>query len=244
MNLKTAYLFLAILLLILINPARAQKSTFNWDALSEKSNRLEGKLTGSLYYISPLADRTHFLQDKWENGTILFEDGDRFENQHLRYLSFRDELVAYNPNLKQLFIVDKEKVNSFTIKNEQNEQQFVKLWLDAFVGAGDRYFEVKYEGTRWLLAFHSVLEEKTSIYRDRYGKLKDTKFKPKVTYYMYFPGENRFQKIQDKRRSFIKLFPDHKREVRRLFRRNSLWRFNEKEMVRAFQLLDEAGFFD
>jgi hypothetical protein len=244
MNLKTAYLFLGLLFLALAIPGRAQKSTFNWDALSENSNRLEGKLTGSLYYISPLANSTHFLHNKWENGSILFEDGDCFENQRIRYHSFRDELVAYNPNLKQLFIVDKEKVSSFTFQNDQNEQQFVKLWLDAFVGAGNRYFELKYEGVRWLLAFHSVLEEKTSIYRDRYGKLRDTRLKPKVTYYMYFPQEKRFQRIQDKRRSFIKLFPDNKREVRRLFRKNNLWRFNEKEMVRAFQLLDEAGFFD
>ena len=104
--------------------------------------------------------------------------------------------------------------------------------------------EVAGEVTAADSCFIYVYEEKTSVYRDAYGKLRDSRLKPKKTYFMYFPEEEQFRKVQDKRRWFVRLFPENKREVRRMFRRNNLRRFDEKEMVRAFQLLDEAGFFD
>jgi hypothetical protein len=232
-----------VLSCLLTSAGMAQNSTIDWKVLNENSNRLEGKLTGLSYRIPPLANSTHFLQDKWVDGSILLEDGDSFENVRIRYLSFRDELVAYNPNLKLLFIVDKEKVNSFTFIYPQGQQKFVKLYFDAFVDGGYRYFDVKYQGTRWLVAFHYIYEEKTSVYRDAYGKLRDSRLKPKKTYFMYFPHDEQFRRVQEKRRWFVKLFPENKREVRRLFRRNNLRRFDEKQMVQAFQLLDEAGFF-
>lgn len=233
-----------ILTLVWAAAIQAQNSVFNWEALGENSNRLEGKLTGLAYRIPPLANSAHFMQNRWVDGTILLEDGDLFENVRIRYLTFHDELVAYNPNLKQLFIVDKEKVKSFTFIYPEGRQTFTKLYFDAFVDAGYRYFDVKYEGTRWLVAFHYIYEEKTSVYRDTYGKLRDSQLKPKKTYFMYFPGEEQFRRVQEKRRWFVKLFPENKREVRRIFRRNNLRRFDEKGMIQAFSLLDENGFFN
>lgn len=223
---------------------KAQNSTLDWNALGENSNRLEGKLTGLTYRIPPLTNSTHFMQDRWVEGSILLEDGDLFEKVRIRYLTFHDELVVYNPNLKQLFIVDKEKVNSFTFNYTHGQQTFVKLYFDAFVDAGYRYFDLKYKGSRWMVAFHYIYEEKTSVYRDAYGKLKDTQLKPKKTYFMYSPQEEQFRRIQTKRRWFVRLFPENKREVRRMFRRNNLRRFDEPQMVRAFELLDENGFFN
>lgn len=222
----------------------AQTSLINWEALGDNSNRLEGKLTGLAYRIPPLGNNTHFLQDSWVDGEILLEDGDLFDSVKIRYLAIDDELVAYNPNLRQLFIVDKEKVNSFTFRYPTGQQKFVKLYFDSFIDAGNRYFDLKYEGTRWLVAFHYIYEEKTSVYRDAYGKLRDSRLKPKTNYFMYFPNEEQFRRVQNKRRWFVNLFPEKKREVRRIFRRNNLRRFDEKGMIQAFSLLDENGFFN
>jgi hypothetical protein len=239
---KKIQLFILIFVLALFS--QAQTSLLNWEALGENSNRLEGKLTGLSYRIPPLANSTHFLQDSWVDGEILLEDGDLFNSVKIRYLAFHDELVAYNPNLKQVFIVDKEKVNSFTFHYPKGQQKFVKLYFDSFVNAGYRYFDLKYDGTRWLVAFHYIYEEKTSVYRDAYGKLRDTRLKPKQTYFMYFPEDEQFRRVQEKRRWFVKLFPERKRDVRRMFRRNNLRRFDEKGMIQAFSLLDENGYFD
>ena len=134
---------LVLLIVTLAFAGLAQTSTLSWEALGENSNRLEGKLTGLTYRIPPLANSIHFLQDSWVEGNILLEDGDLFDDVRIRYNSFQDELVVYNPNLKQLFIVDKEKVNSFTFNYPQGQQKFVKLYFDAFVDAGFRFFDVK-----------------------------------------------------------------------------------------------------
>ncbi len=220
----------------------AQDSNFNWDALGENSNRLEGKLTGTIYYLPPLETSKHFFYEGWKEGTVLLEDADIFTGLRLSYLARGDELVIYNPNLRQLFIADKEKVKSFTVQLLHEEHKFVKLYYDAIFG-GHRYFQLLYDGTRKFLAYHYVYEEKISVYRDEQGKLRDTRLKLKTNYYLY-SSDTGFKNLQTKRRSFVRLFPENKREVRRIFRRNKLRIFNESEMVRAFQVLDDAGFFD
>jgi hypothetical protein len=243
MSLKKIIKIIAVLpALLFAISGRSQESNFNWEALGENSNRLYGKLTGTIYYVPPDGNLKHFFQDGWYEGTVLLEDGDLFTGLRLRYLAYGDELVVYNPNLRQLFIADKEKVESFTIQVPWGRQEFIKLYFDG-ISKGDRYFGLLYNGARKLLAFHYIYDEKTQVYRDKYGRLKNSQLRLRTIYYMYDP-ERGYLKLQSKRRSFIRLFPENKREVRRIFRRNNLRRFDEKELIQAFELLDENGFFN
>jgi len=222
----------------------AQVPSFDWHALGENSNRLEGKLTGTIYQLPVEVSSRHFLHEKFMDGDVLMEDGDLFRNLHLRYLALGDQLAAYNSNLHQMFLVDKKKVSRFTVRNDWGDQKFVKVHLNAGISGQDRFFEIKYEGNRWFLVFHQIIEEKTGIYRNEHGKLRDTILKLRKTYFMYDPATERFRYLYNSRRSFVRLFPENKREVRRLFRRNRLYQFDELEMVHAFKILDEAGFFE
>ncbi len=222
----------------------AQVPSFDWQALGENSNRLEGKLTGTIYHLPVEVSSRHFLQEKFMNGDVLLEDGDLYKNLHLRYLALGDQLAAYNSGLHQMFIVDKKKVSRFTIRNEMGNQEFIKVHLNAGISGQDRFFEIRYEGTRWFLVFHQIVEEKTSIYRNEHGKLRDTILKQRKTYFMYDPSTEKFRYLYSSRRSFVRIFPENKNEVRRLFRKNQLYRFDELEMINAFRILDEAGFFE
>jgi hypothetical protein len=219
----------------------SQEQEFDWEKLNANSNRLEGKLTGTIYYLPLDANSSHFLHEKWIKGSVLLEDGDVFHDVDLRYMAYGDELVIFNSNLGQLFIADKEKVRSFTAILPQGEQKFVKLNAPS-LSAGGRYFELLYDGTRQLIAFHAIVNEKTSVFTDSYGKLRDSYLKPEISYFMY-SGDSGFNKLQPYRKSFLVLFPERKRELRRLFRRNNLFRLNEKKMIQAFILMEEAGFF-
>jgi hypothetical protein len=228
---------------IMMWSAIAQVPSFDWEALIEKSNRLEGKLTRIVYYLPVEVSSGHFLHDRFMEGDVLMEDGDLYNNLHLRYLAFGDQLAVYNSNLHQMFLVDKKKVSRFTIKNERGEQKFVKVTLNTGISGQERFFEIKYEGNRWFLVFHQIVEEKTGIYRNEHGKLRDTILKLRKTYFMYDPVTQKFRYLHNRSSSFVRLFPENKREVRRLFRRNRLYRFDELEMVQAFRILDEAGYF-
>lgn len=217
-----------------------QNSGFYWNNLDESSNRLQGKITGEMYYISSVGNSNYFLQKDWVNGKIELEDGDVFDNIKVRYLAFGDELIAYNDRIRALFIVDKDVVKEFSINGaNQSVREFVKLYFNG-PNEGARFFEKLYSGTRLLLAFHHVDEVKVSPYANKYGIMRDTEFRLNVTYYMYSQGKG-FVKLLAKRRSFLKVLPDNKKAIRKIFRQNKIVFLEERAMVKAVELLDGAG---
>ena len=215
--------------------------SFNWQALNIQSNRIQGKLTGKVYYMPPEANSKHFYQHEWIEGSILLEDGDLHENVLLRYRAYGDELVVFNSNLNLLYVVDKEKVAAFTVNHPQGIEEFVKLNFNDLVSE-DRFFEKLYQGKRLLLAYRSIGEIKTESYHDVTGRRKNTVWELKSTYYLY-SRETGFNRIQPRRRSFLSLFPERKKEVRRIFRQINSSRLTEKDIIHAVELLDNAGFF-
>lgn len=229
-------------MLFLASPAVAQNFEFHWKQLNESSNRLQGKLTGTVYVLTPKSNSNYFLHNDWFDGSITFEDGDVFEDLKLRFQAFDNELVVYNNNLRNLFVVDKEKVKSFTVKTPAKNQKFVKYFFDGYP-KGNRYFEVLYDGQRKLLAYHEILAEKTRPYVDQFGIMKDIYFRLNTDYYMY-SAETGFQRIRLRRASLLNNFPENKREIRRLLRRYNVDVFEEKGMIRAFGILDESGYFN
>ena len=85
---------------------------------------------------------------------------------------------------------------------------------------------------------HKTNEEKTSLYRDINGLMRDSQFKLTLTYFILFP-DNELIKIYPNRRSFINLFPEQKKIVRRLLRRNSINLKREEDMVKAVSLVEK-----
>ncbi len=218
---------------------KAQNTNFYWGEINQNSNRLEGKLRGTRYNLTPHVDRNFFMQKDWAKGTIYTEDGDTFNNIKLRYQAREDQLVAINDNLINFFVVDKETVKGFTLHLEDEEQEFVKLYFDGMT-KGFRYFQKLYSGPASLLAFRFIEEIKTTPFRDEQGIKRDTQCKLTVFYYCY-SSESGFIKIQKRKKAFLKLYPDQKPEIRRLFRSNNLTNFDEESLVKAFKLLDGAG---
>lgn len=219
-----------------------QKFEFHWEQLNEASNRLEGKLTGTVYVLTAQSNSSYFLHNDWLEGTITLDDDDVYKDLKLRFQAFNNELVVYNNNLRNLYVVDKEKVKSFTIKTPEKNQKFIKYYFDGFP-KGERYYEILYKGQRELLAYHVVIEEKTRPFVDQFGIMRDSRFKLNTIYYMYSP-ETGFDRMRLRRHSLLSHFPESKREIRRLLRRRNVDVFQEAGMIRAFGLLDESGYFN
>lgn len=241
---KNKYMVI-VFIMLLQGAASAQYSGLYGENLNQNSNRLQGKLTGEVFYLSLISNASHFLQPDWVEGTITLKDGDVFEGVRIRYMAYGDELVAYNSNIHTLFIIDKNTVKQFTFKTPLSsgnftERKFINLdSLDVFL---DRtYFEELYSGTIKLLAFYQIEETKVSPTIDRSGKLSDTEFQLKTIYYI-LSNINRFTRFQLKNRSLFTLFPENKREIRKLFRKNKINIIDESSAVQAFELLDANGF--
>jgi len=230
---------LPLFLMFICLQAYTQHTGIFWNILNESSNRLQGKISGEVYSISSLSNTYHFLQKDWTTGSVVLTDGDVFEDMKMRYLARGDELIAYNDNLRTLYKIDKEIVSKFYFKDNTGVRGFVKLHFDG-INEGDRYFEELYSGDTKLLAFHHVVEVRVSPYADKQGILRDSEFKMSVNYYMN-SSENGFKRLQTKRRSFIKTIPQHKKEIRNLFRQNKIVLSKEKSMIQAFELLDNEN---
>jgi hypothetical protein len=230
--------YIGVVIFILVNcSVFAQKEGVSWQKLNESSNRLQGKLTGRVYYISGEANRSFLYPNDWVKGDILLTNGDKFENQELRYEADKDELIVYNANNFTLFFVEKEFVKSFTFKTGEKIQKFVKL-SNVRDSARDNYFEELYSGKRTFLAFHYIFEHKVSPFVDRNGVMRDSEYLHQTNYFMYSEKEG-IKKMDINRRSFFNAFPEKKKEIKKLFRKNHLLIQHEEAMIFAFRLLEE-----
>lgn len=238
------YLLLCLSVLIQL-AGSAQNSGVLSLGLKKDSNRLQGKLTGEIYYISPLSNTSYFLQKDWEEGSITLKDGDVFENMRMRYMAFGDELVAYNVNNRSLFVVDKSTVKEFVFysqleKGGSAQQKFINL--DSLHLLFNRtFFQELYSGTSKLLCFHQMEQIKVSPYIGVGGKLYDVEYRLKTIYYI-LSKENGLSKIQLKNRSLYSLNIEHKKEIKRLLRKNRINISSESSAIQAVETLDSAGF--
>lgn len=233
-------IYLVIIFLILFcGIGMAQKTGFYWYNLNERSNRLQGKLKGEVYTITAMANELFFLQKEWVNASLTMIDGDVFENVRLRYMAYGDEIIAYNDNVSTLFKIEKETVKQFTYvdKNINKVIKFVNF-CSGEEGSKCHFYEDLYSGNSRLFAFHYIEEVKVSPYNDRWGIMRDSEYRLNAWYYLYNERMG-LMKIQKNRRSFIKLFPENKAEIRKIIRKNKISMTDQRSLIQAFKLLDE-----
>lgn len=224
----------------------AQNSGIPISNMGKDSNRLQGKLTGEVYYLSPISNTNYFLQKDWREGSITLKDGDVFENIRMRYMAFGDELVAYNANNHSLFVVDKYTVKEFIFYSSVEtggKTQLKFINLDSLHLLFNRtYFQELYSGTSKLLCFHQIEQEKVSPYIGAGGKMFDVEFRLKTMYFI-LSKEKGISKIQIKNRSLYSFYPEHKKEIKKLLRKNRINIIDESSAIQAVETLDSAGFF-
>ena len=70
----------------------------------------------------------------------------------------------------------------------------------------------------------------------------DTEFRLKTMYYI-MSKDNRVEKIQFNNRSFYNIYPEHKKEIKKILRKNKINVTDESSAVQAVKTLDAAEFF-
>ena len=212
-------------------------------SLTTKSNTLNYKLSGSQYYFYSFLEGTVYLNDDWVRGSVVLENGDRFDNILLKLNTFTEDLITFNERIGAVEIIDKFIVDEFTMDTDKSsENLFRKLYFDKYP-KGDHYFNVLYEGKLKLFCWYYTYEEKTSIYRDVHGLMRASRYKLNPIYFILFP-DNNLIKVKSTRKSLVNLFPEQKKRIRKLFRKNKI-RFTSKstsELGRAVNLI-ETEFF-
>lgn len=236
---KSTKYILSILVLIIGLGVQAQNSGLQWDGLNASSNRLEGKLKGKIYYISPLANRNFLFPKDWVDGEIVLADGVKYENMKLRYLASSDELIAYNERTFKLHYVDKEQIRSFLLIDDEINRHFELIYSKEGNKKG-RFYEVLFQGKQSLLARRYIYEQKVMPYVDKMGTMRDVEYELHAEYFRYLP-DGSFHKISINRRSVVHAFPEHKKQVKKLIRNYSISLSSEASMVFLFNHLEKEN---
>jgi hypothetical protein len=224
------------------NTAIGQMDDFYWSDYHSAANSEAGKLTGTKFIYSVVMNVDYFYHKDWHKGNLITEDGETHTGISLRYDAFNDELVAYNPSVKGLFKVDKYIVRSFFVEVPgAGNQHFKRASLDEF-SKREHFFEVLYEGGVTLMRRNRIIERKTSLYKNKYGKLDNRLYELMQQNFVLLPDQT-VRRIYPGRKSVISLFPDKKRELRRLFRLNHIDDYTLRGLPRIVELMDREGYF-
>lgn len=218
--------------------ANAQELYKSWINLPPESNSLNHKLTGKKYYIIPSSKGSKCLTEQWCIGNVVLENGDRHDSLNLKLDSYIDEIIQYNEHVGSAIMLDKSTISSFSFAFEDGHtEQFRKIYFDRYP-KGDRYFSILHEGKLMVLLWYKTIDQKTTLYADALGIMHDSKYILTKSYYIVFP-DNEMVKLKLKRRSFLELFPEQKKQVRRIIRKNNIQFETEKDMIRAISLVEK-----
>ena len=240
---KVRLIIATSILLLGFATSEAQKKFVPEKQLTTESNSLNYKLPGKQYYNTYIPSGTIFLNNEWQDGYLILKNGDRYDNVSLKYNTFLDELIHINNRTVSMIMLDKNTIAEFGFYRKNSEpQSFTKMTFTK-TPKGEYFFNTLYSGKLKLVVWYRSIEEQTTLYKDNYGKLQNTRFNLYTNYYIIFPG-NDFERFRLKRRSFIDLFPDNKKDVRRILRKNHITFSYEEQTIQAVRLVEEALYSD
>jgi hypothetical protein len=228
---KTRILCLFVFLgLLSVKTLRAQNAVpQNW-----KAQKIKG--TRHIPY-APAAGRP-YLNDRFSSGEIELADGFRFEDLKLRYSSYRDEIIYYNPEIPAQIVIDKATLTGFSLIDTLGTKRIFRLQYYGGYSPGMHFFEVLVDGEIKLLAYRKVSLEVCTPYNDLTGKLNNTIYQEAYSYYLYHPGKG-YELIRINKNSLLSKFsqPDQK-QVKIILRKNGVKINGEESFVRAWRLID------
>jgi hypothetical protein len=196
------------------------------------------KLTGK-YYSYPIGlDGSPYLQDEWQEGNLNLENGKTAYNIKIRFNLINNDLIFYNEALKRVFVVDKETIKSFIVKPGRNDSLLFIKYKGPEVGFKLRkndFVHVLYQGKISFMVKHwANIVNATDI------SSKDKVYN-KDFYFVNF--DKNTDEIKLNYRSIYNLFPNKKKEVKRIISENKIRKANERNLEILFNIIDNTPNF-
>jgi len=188
---------------------------------------------GTLYHHPQRLEGTPYLKKDWSNGTITNFDGKVASPVQLKFNLLSNDLIYYNESIKQLFKVDKETLLSFTMNIEPHEIYFFEKYTGKTIGyklKPDDFIHVLYKGRFYFFVKHSAeISESNEV-------SSNDKVFPKNSYFIQFDGET--NEIKLKLKSVLKLFPEQKKEIKKLANQLNFRKKSEHKLVELLKAIE------
>lgn len=200
-----------------VQQAKDQAISAYEQSLKEQAHAHEGHLY--VGHDPRIKIHPYFRTDSLQRGTVQL-NGVRHRDLQLLYDVVRDQVVIQPAESGYRLQLPMERIDNFTMGNSQF------IWINGDILAGVRtgFYEVLYNGrVKALVKRVKTIEEDLSegSYKGTY-LIKDKFIVQK---------QSTFFEVKTKR-SFLKLFPDQAKELRRFIRKNNL-RFKAEEQEQA-----------
>ncbi|HNW49922.1 MAG TPA: hypothetical protein PKH79_02500 [Prolixibacteraceae bacterium] len=198
------------------------------------------KLVGKYYALPMGLEGSPYLFDDWLSGTIFLKNGKVARDTRIRLDIVTDELLFYHETLKRVFVVDKATIDSFVVNpGRSDSMSFVKYSGEPirFKLDSNSYIQMLYDGKR----MDFFIRHKADIVKATESNSKNKVFS-RTFFYVTVNGKT--EEIKPRMRSFYSVFPQKKKEIRRLVSEYKLKRSTRENMVSLIKLLDQSKEFE
>lgn len=195
------------------------------------------KIKGTRFIPYPGYSGSPYLTDKFLNGEIEFPDGTKIGNLGLRYSTYRDEIIYYNPAISAQIIIDKISLKGFSFTDSKGVKRVFRRQYYNGLLHEERYFEVLSDGKISLLVYRKVDLETCDTSYNKFGLA----FQPSYHFYFY-AADKGYSPINPNRNSLLSKFDKpNQKLVKKILRKNKIQILDEPGFVAAWNLVMENG---
>lgn len=195
-----------------VSAAKEQAVRLYEQAMYKQEHVYEGN--GYINHDHRIKVHPYYLVDSLQAGTITYNDV-HYHDVRMLYDIVRDELAIQPPEGGYRLQLNSKKISTFTI----GQHQFARLIGDSALGVRTGFYEILYNGKAKVLA-HRVKTVHEDISSGAYKA--EYLFKDRF----YIQKDNNYYEVRNKR-SFLALFPDQSKALRKYLRTNHL-KFNDE----------------
>ena len=199
------------------------------------------KIKGTRHIPYPSYSGSPYLNDKYVTGEIEFADGRKKGDLYLRYSTYQDEVIYFNPTLSAQIVIDKISLKGFwLIDVNGTKRMFRQQYYDGFL-KGNRFFEVLSDGDISLLAYRNVVLQYCSPYNSEVGVVKNMEYLQSFNYYLYNRKKG-YELIRIGKNSLLSKFDKpNQKLVKKILRQNKVRIIDEHSFIKAWEQIKTNG---
>lgn len=204
------------------------------------------KLTGEIYFSEPEHLGSLFYNNKYVKSKILLSTDVMVYDELLKYDGYQDEVIWFNHANHRQYKLDKSFISDFWIRDSLNNPvHFKRINVNESNSHRHDFFaEVATAGKISLYIQRRVVSPTNEAVsrNDKYYFIKV--FEPMPLYYIQLPSNKYLKMSRLSRRSFLNLFPEQKKQISKLVRKNHLNLKTETGLMEIIDLMSMDGIVD
>jgi len=203
------------------------------------------KLTGETYIEKKGYKGEQFFNKDWLESDILLTTGEEIHGENLKYNGLLDELIWVNTSSYQQFKLDKSFISDFWLKNETgstNHFKRINVNEQKDVHSSDIFAEVGVEGKVSLfIQRRIIIVGEENIYRNGTLYLSES-IGEKPLYYIKTPSNHYLILSRIRKKAFLNLFPEQKKDIAKIMKENHLNLKTESDLIQLIIMLNKNVF--